>query len=96
MTDSEDWEFRELCREYLKLSVDERIRRGFRLAHKPVLDDAPWRTFKTMAEYRAWCEANLPKHLGFKRVVKSAELGIHTHDTDSAEAFRKLRNDLHM
>jgi len=30
------------------------------------LDDAPWRAFNTMVEYRAWCEANLPDYLGFK------------------------------
>jgi hypothetical protein len=34
--------------------------------HKPVLDDAPWRVFNTMAEYREWCAANLPEYLGFK------------------------------
>jgi len=33
---------------------------------KPVLDDAPWRAFKTLADYRAWCAANLPDYLGFK------------------------------
>jgi hypothetical protein len=29
------------------------------------MDDAPSRTFETMAEYRAWCEANLSSWLGY-------------------------------
>lgn len=69
MNDSEEWEFRELCREYLELSVEERMRRGFRRVYKPVLDDAPWRSFATMAEYREWCDKNLPEYLGFQIVT---------------------------
>ena len=37
--------------------------------YKPVLDDAPFRAFETMEEYRAWCEANLPSWLGYGRSV---------------------------
>jgi hypothetical protein len=70
MTDSEEWEFRELCRRHLEMTVEERIQRGFRRENRPVLDDAPYRVFNTMADYRAWCEANLPDYLGFKRVKK--------------------------
>jgi hypothetical protein len=33
-----------------------------------VLDDAPYRSFDTMAEYRQWCEDNLPEWLGYVRV----------------------------
>lgn len=47
--------------------MSERIKYGFNRVYKPVLDDAPWRSFNSMAEYRAWCEANLPEYLGFKR-----------------------------
>ena len=93
MIDSEDWEFRERCQEYLKLSVDERIRRGFRYEYKPALDDAPYRVFKTMADYRAWCEANLPDYLGFKRRAKTVETRICAYDTDRKDAFEKLRRD---
>ena len=67
MTDSKDREFRKLCRQYLELSVEERIRRGFRRESRPVLDDAPFRVFNTMEEYRRWCEQNLPAYLGYGR-----------------------------
>lgn len=46
-----------------------RIKYGFNRVHKPVLDDAPWRSFDSMADYRAWCEKNLPEYLGFKRAA---------------------------
>ena len=45
-----------------------RMRYAFIHTYKPVLDDAPFRTFNSMAEYRAWCEANLPSWLGYGRV----------------------------
>ena len=35
--------------------------------YKPVLDDVPYRSFETMAEYRQWCEENLPSWLGYGR-----------------------------
>jgi hypothetical protein len=60
-------DFRNQCRRQMQRSMDDRIEYGFFRMHKPVLDDAPWRAFKTMTEYRAWCEANLPDYLGFKR-----------------------------
>ncbi len=47
----------------------ERFRYAFIKTYKPVLDDAPYRSFDTMAEYRAWCEANLPSWLGYGREV---------------------------
>jgi hypothetical protein len=31
------------------------------------MDDAPFRAFKTMAEYRRWCEMNVPSWLGYGR-----------------------------
>jgi hypothetical protein len=43
-----------------------RIKYGFWRTYKPVLDDAPWRAFESTADYRAWCEANLPEYLGYK------------------------------
>jgi len=51
-----------------KRPLSLRIRYGFIHTYKPVLDDAPYRSFETMEEYRQWCEQNLPKWLGFARV----------------------------
>ena len=33
--------------------------------YKPVLDDAPYRSLETTAEYRKWCNENLPRWLGY-------------------------------
>jgi len=33
-----------------------------------VLDDAPFRAFDTMEDYRRWCEENLPDWLGYARL----------------------------
>ena len=62
-------EFREQCRRQMERPLPLRIRYGFYRLHKPVLDDAPWRSFNTLAEYRAWCEAHLPDYLGYKRAA---------------------------
>ncbi len=43
----------------------QRFRYAFIRTYKPVLDDAEYRAFDTMAEYRAWCEASLPPWLGY-------------------------------
>jgi len=45
-----------------------RIRYSFIHTYKPVLDDARFRAFDTMEEYRQWCEANLPEWLGYGRL----------------------------
>lgn len=68
-------DFRDQCRRQMQRSMDDRIKYGFCRMYKPVLDDAPWRTFKTMAEYRKWCEENLPEHLGFKRAHDREDRG---------------------
>ena len=44
-----------------------RLKYAFIKTYKPVLDDAPYRTFNTTAEYRRWCEENLPAWLGYGR-----------------------------
>lgn len=44
-----------------------RLQNAFIRTHKPVLDDAPFRAFATMADYRRWCEENLPPWLGYGR-----------------------------
>ena len=46
-----------------------RFRYAFIHTYKPVLDDARFRAFATTAEYRAWCETNLPSWLGYGRAV---------------------------
>jgi hypothetical protein len=67
-TDQQTMEqFREQCRRQMDRPLALRIKYGFCRVYKPVLDDAPWRSFRTTEEYRAWCEANLPDYLGFKR-----------------------------
>ena len=58
-------DFREQCRRNLDRSVEEHMRYGFNYVYKPVLDDAEWRSFDTMEEYRRWCRENLPAYLGY-------------------------------
>jgi hypothetical protein len=45
-----------------------RFRYAFIHTYKPVLDDAGYRSFDTMEEYRHWCEEKLPAWLGYGRV----------------------------
>jgi hypothetical protein len=45
-----------------------RMRYAFIKTYKPVLDDAPYRSFDTMEDYRRWCEHNLPDWLGYGRI----------------------------
>ena len=63
-------EFRDQCRRQMQRPLATRIKYGF--ARKAVSPDAerPNRAFDTMAQYRAWCETNLPDYLGFKRRSK--------------------------
>jgi hypothetical protein len=53
-----------------KRSLEERFRYSFIKTYKPVMDDARFRAFDTMADYRRWCEENLPSWLGYGRVDK--------------------------
>jgi hypothetical protein len=48
-------------------TIEQRVKYGFIKTYKPVLDDAPSRSFESMAEYRAWCERDLPSWLGYGR-----------------------------
>ena len=48
--------------------LETRFRYAFIKTYKPVLDDADYRSFETMADYRAWCEGHLPDWLGYGRV----------------------------
>lgn len=65
MDEREQWrqEFEAACRRPLKT----RMRYAFIRTHRPVLDDAPFRAFDTLADYRKWCEENLPVWLGYGR-----------------------------
>jgi hypothetical protein len=45
-----------------------RMRYAFIKTYKPVLDDATFRSFDSMEQYRQWCKANLPEWLGYGRV----------------------------
>ena len=48
--------------------LEIRLRYAFIHTYKPVLDDARYRAFTTMEDYRRWCEKNLPDWLGYGRI----------------------------
>lgn len=50
-------------------TLEQRLRYAFIHTYKPVLDDAPYRSFDTMAGYRRWCEETLPSWLGYGRTL---------------------------
>ena len=62
-----DEDFREQCRRQMARPVKLRLKYGFYRIYRPVMDDAPWRSFQTMEEYRRWCEKELPEYLGYRR-----------------------------
>ena len=45
-----------------------RMKYAFIKTYKPVMDDARFRAFDTMEDYRQWCEQNLPEWLGYGRI----------------------------
>ena len=45
--------------------LQQRIHYSFIHTFKPVLDEASYRSFDSMAEYRAWCQEHLPSWLGY-------------------------------
>lgn len=45
-----------------------RFKYAFIKTYKPVLDDARYRSFESMEDYRRWCEEHLPRWLGYARV----------------------------
>ena len=47
--------------------LEDRFRYSFIKTYKPVMDDAEFRAWDTMEEYREWCEDNLPDWLGYGR-----------------------------
>ena len=62
-----DWlpDFKDQCERNLRRSTRARMLYGFNYVYKPVLDDADWRSFDSMEEYRRWCRENLPEYLGY-------------------------------
>ncbi len=50
-------------------TLEERMRYSFIRTYKPVIDDRRYRSFDTMAEYRGWCEKNVPSWLGYGRTL---------------------------
>ena len=48
--------------------LEVRLRYASVHTYKPVLDDATYRAFDTMEDYRSWCEANLFDWLGYGRL----------------------------
>lgn len=50
-----------------KRSIEQHILTSFIYTYKPVLDDAKFRSFDTMEEYRKWCKDDLPDWLGYSR-----------------------------
>ncbi len=48
--------------------LEQRFRYAFIKTYKPIMDDARFRAFDTTADYRRWCEENLPSWLGYGRV----------------------------
>jgi len=61
-------EWREEFEAAAKRPLAQRVRYAFIKTYKPVLDDAEYRSFDTMEEYREWCDRNLPDWLGYGRV----------------------------
>jgi hypothetical protein len=50
-----------------KRPLRQRFKYAFIKTYKPVMDDAPYRSFESMADYRKWCEDYLPSWLGYGR-----------------------------
>lgn len=59
-----DWEDFEAAS---KRTLEQHLHNSFVHTYKPVLDDAGYRSFDSMEEYRRWCKENLPKWLGYSR-----------------------------
>jgi hypothetical protein len=70
MQDDDLEDFRQQCERSLQRSVEDRMRYGFCYVYKPVLDDAPWRSFDSTAAYRKWCRDNLPSYLGYGELTQ--------------------------
>lgn len=63
LNEAEQWKLD--FKDALSRTVLERIELGFVLIKLPVINDASYRIFDTMKEYRHWANKNLPKYLGY-------------------------------
>ena len=61
-------EWREGFEAAARRPLSVRMRYAFIRTYKPVLDDARYRSWNSTAEYRNWCERNLPDWLGYGRL----------------------------
>jgi hypothetical protein len=72
MADSESVEIPDEWREEFEAAarrpLEQRMRYAFIKTYRPILDDADFRAFDTMEDYRQWCERELPNWLGYGRV----------------------------
>ncbi len=66
-SDSERKEWREEFEAASRRPLPIRMKYAFIRTYKPVLDDAPFRAFDSMEDYRRWCETHLPEWLGYGR-----------------------------
>jgi len=67
-TDAERREWQAEFEAAARRSLETRLNYAFIKTYKPVLDDARFRAFDTMEEYRQWCDERLPPWLGYSRV----------------------------
>jgi len=63
-TESELRDWREEFAAAAQRPLALRMRYAFIHTYKPVLDDARYRSFERMEDYRRWCETELPSWLG--------------------------------
>lgn len=68
-----------MCSRQLQKDVATRIKYGFCYVPKPVLDDAPYRVFEKMSDYREWCHRELPRYLGYRLVNRPAPRSPDEH-----------------
>jgi hypothetical protein len=48
-------------------TLEQHVNNSFIKTYTPVLDDAEYRSWDSTADYRQWCEENLPEWLGYGR-----------------------------
>lgn len=53
--------------------LEQRIDYSFIKTYRPVIDDVAFRSWATTADYRRWCEENVPAWLGFGRARSSGD-----------------------
>ncbi|MGA2197292.1 MAG: hypothetical protein ABSH40_18665 [Bryobacteraceae bacterium] len=64
MQSLEEFEWQREFEAAARRPLEQRLRYAFIHTYKPILDDAEFRSFDTMAEYRAFCRS-LPDWLGY-------------------------------